>query len=158
MNEVVKVIVHKAKVVAIGVVEAAERERIGKICEAEGVQLKKAKVKAAEALADDMEPEMVTLKEQSLKRKLDNAGMSGLGKDLGPNQALELCKKKLATGHDVQDILELRMSMVYFDTRRSTLKATASALRNLHGFAVHIRGYHPERTLPPGMRLTWESG
>ena len=84
MNEVVKVIVHKAKVVAIGVVEAAERERIRRICEAEGVQLKKEKVKAAEALADDMEPEMVALKEQSLKRKAQNAGMSGLGKDLGP--------------------------------------------------------------------------
>ena len=57
--------------------------------------------------------------------------------------------QRLLSGIGVGAILENRVDLLYNDGRKRSLGATASAVMNWDGFAIFMKGYAAEATLPP---------
>ena len=106
-------------------------------------------IMSGEVVADSLEPQVIAELENDLPCRLLKVGLEDMGKKLTPKQSLDLLKAKLAEGHPVDGLLDQRVSLVYNESRNRSMGRTASAVRNWHGFAWHIKGYNPEATLPP---------
>ena len=87
--------------------------------------------------------------EKALEAELSKYGLDSLGRDWGPVETLSNLKDKRIAGAPVVGMPDMRVEMLLYGSRKLSLKATASGLRNWHGFAVFILQYDPRRTLPP---------
>ena len=88
-------------------------------------------------VADECEPGAQELCKTEQMLILQEMGFGGLGRSLGPAQTLAVMKEKCEAGFDLEQVLHKRTYMM-MEGRGKSLKMTASALRNWHGFAVFV--------------------
>ena len=154
MDAAVATIVFRAKSVARATLEVKEKARLRRLMEEANLKEHDSKVGMnGSVVADECEPDAQEARKTEQVKVLQGMGFGGLGRSLGPAQTLTVMKEKCEAGFDLEQVLHKRTYMMMMEGRGRSLKMTASALRNWHGFAVFVKGYNPTATLPPAREV-----